>query len=96
MLLVYQKLLHPVNQSADVVGNFSPLNTRERKAWFRDYLDDILNKDVRDVTEIRKVDVLKAIALWLLAHSAQFFSLEELAAKAGIANVQNGLRETQG
>ena len=62
-----------------------PLDTHERKAWFRDYLDDILNKDVRDITEIRKIDVLKAIALRLLAHSAQFFSLEELAAKTGIA-----------
>lgn len=63
------------------------LDARERKSWFRDYLDDILNKDVRDIAEIRKVDILKAIALWLLANSAQFFSLEELAAKAGISKV---------
>ena len=64
--------------------NFS---MRERKEWFKEYLDDLLNKDVRDLTEIRKVDVLHGIALWLLAHSAQFFSVDELATKAGVSRI---------
>lgn len=61
------------------------LDARDRRSWFRDYLDDILNKDVREVTEIRKASILREVMLWLLAHSAQFFSREELAGKAGIA-----------
>jgi predicted AAA+ superfamily ATPase len=54
-------------------------------------LTDLLEKDVRDVTEIRKHSELRSVALWLLAHSSQFFAIEELAAKAGIskATAQN-------
>lgn len=57
----------------------------DRKEWFTAYLDDLLEKDVKDVTEIRKLSELRAVALWLLAHTAQFFAIEELAAKAGIS-----------
>ena len=58
---------------------------RDRRDWFKTYLDDLLTKDIRDVTEIRKLEVLKAVATWLLAHSAQFFSVDELAAKTSLA-----------
>ena len=63
----------------------------DRSNWFKDYLDDLLDKDVRDVTEIRKLATLREIAFWLLVHSAQFFSIEELSAKASVAKstVQN-------
>ena len=37
--------------------------------------------------EIRKLSVLRQVATWLLAHTAQFFTMEELAAKTGIAKV---------
>ena len=60
---------------------------RLRRDWFRTYLDDILQKDVQDVTEIRKLEVLRQIAAWLLARTAQFFAVEELAAKTGVAKV---------
>ena len=64
---------------------------RDRRDWFREYMDDILAKDVGDVTEVRKVEVFKSMAEWLFAHSAQFFSIDELAAKSGVARgtVQN-------
>lgn len=61
------------------------LKASERKGWFRDYLDDLVEKDVRDLTEVRKVEVLREVALWLLAHTAQFFSVEELATKTGVS-----------
>lgn len=59
----------------------------DRIRWFKTYLDDLLEKDVRDVTEIRKLPKLRAIALWLLAHTAQFFAIEELAAKSAVSKV---------
>lgn len=62
-------------------------STSERKTWFREYVDDILNKDVQDVTEIRKLDVLRAMTQWLAAHSAQFFSIDELSSKVGVSKV---------
>lgn len=64
--------------------DFSP---GERKAWFREYVDDILSKDVQDVTEVRKLDVLSAMTQWLVVHSAQFFSIDELAAKVSVSKV---------
>ena len=64
-----------------------PLSLSERRAWFQEYLDDLIEKDVRDVTEVRKSDVLKSAALWLLAHSSQFFAVDELASKSAISKV---------
>jgi uncharacterized protein len=58
---------------------------RARKAWHEDYLERLLDKDVRDVTEIRKPDALKEMALWLLAHSSKFWTMEELCAKTSVS-----------
>lgn len=63
------------------------LDATDRKTWFRHYLEDLLDKDVRDLTEIRKISQLRLVLDWLLAHSAQFFSVEELAAKAALSKV---------
>lgn len=53
-------------------------------------MGDLLTKDIRDVTEVRKVEVLKAAARWLLAHSAQFIAIDELAAKTSISKETAG------
>lgn len=58
---------------------------KERREWFKEYFDDILTKDVKEITQIRKTTLLHAISLWLLAHSAQFFSIEELSTKIGLS-----------
>lgn len=63
------------------------LSTKERRRWFKDYLNDLLTKDVKDITEIRKMDTLQSVAEWLLSHSAQFFTIEDLCAKTGISKV---------
>ena len=67
------------------------MDERERRSWFASYLNDLIMKDVRDVTEIRKLDILHDIAEWLLAHSSKFFEVSELGAKAGVskATVEN-------
>lgn len=61
------------------------LSVKERRRWYRDYLNDLLTKDIKDVTEIRKIDVLMNMAEWLLAHSSQFFTIEELCTKIGMS-----------
>ena len=70
------------------VLDYSP---EDRSGWFEAYLDDLMEKDIQDVTEIRKLPELRATAIWLLAHTAQFFAIEELSAKASIskATAQN-------
>lgn len=67
------------------------MDERERRSWFTSYLNDLIMKDVRDVTEIRKLDILHDIAEWLLAHSSKFFEMSELGAKAGVskATIEN-------
>lgn len=57
----------------------------DRARWMKDYLGDLLGKDIRDVTEIRKMPVLRAAARWLLAHTAQFATIDELAAKTAVS-----------
>lgn len=57
---------------------------RSRKAWYREYLDDLLRKDIRDVTEIRKLDSLRKVAHWLLAYSSKFFEMNDMCAASGI------------
>ena len=63
---------------------------QDRRDWFRTYMSDLLTKDVRDVTEVRKIEVLKAAATWLLAHTSQFVAVDELAAKTSISKETAG------
>lgn len=56
-----------------------------RRKWYQDYLTDILTKDVSDITEIRKLSVLREMAVWLLVRSAQFFTMDELASRVQVA-----------
>lgn len=60
-------------------------STKDRRDWFKTYLNDLLTKDIHDVTEVRKLSVLKTAATWLLSHSSQFFALDELATKTALA-----------
>lgn len=60
------------------------LDDSERRFWFEDYLNDLLMKDIRDVTEIRKLQALRDISDWLLAYSSKFFEIKELAAQCAI------------
>ena len=61
------------------------LESYDRLDWFKRYLNDLLTKDIRDITEIRKVKILNDIAEWIFAHTAQFFSINELAVKASVS-----------
>lgn len=60
------------------------LDASERRYWFEDYLNDLLMKDIRDVTEIRKLQALRDISDWLMAYSSKFFEIKELAAQCGV------------
>lgn len=77
-----QALIH----AAFLGGYPEPLrfSRRDQKDWVRDYLEDLLTKDIMDVAELRKKDSLKAAALWLMAHTSQLFALEEFCAKASL------------
>lgn len=60
------------------------LSERGRRKWFVDYLDDLLARDVADVTEVRKLDALRKVSDWLIAYSSKFFVMEDLCRAASI------------
>ena len=57
----------------------------DRIDWSQTYTNELLTKDIQDVTEIRKLDKLQSVATWIFAHTAQFFTMDELAAKISIS-----------
>ena len=61
------------------------LTEKERRRWHRGYIADLMSRDVKDVTEIRKIETLSQMAEWLMAHTAQFFSVEEMCSKLSVA-----------
>lgn len=52
---------------------------RRRSAWYRDYIDSLLQRDVRDVARIRSLDVLPRLLSAAATQTAQLFNLSELA-----------------
>lgn len=59
-------------------------DVKSRVEWYHEYLDDLLKKDVRDITEIRKIEALRKVARWLLSYSSKFFELKDMCAASGI------------
>lgn len=58
---------------------------RQRRDWYRGYVDDLLLKDVRDVTEIRRLDALRRVADFLAARTGKFFAEDELGTVCGLS-----------
>ena len=61
------------------------LGERDRRKWFRDYLDDLLSRDVQEVTEIRKLAALRKVSDWLLSYSSKFFVMDDLCREVQIS-----------
>ena len=77
-----QSLIH----AAFTGGYPEPLGftQKDKKDWARNYLDDILTKDIKDITELRKVESLKSAVIWMLAHTSQLFTIEDFGSKTGL------------
>ena len=51
---------------------------RSRRRWYAEYMQDLLTKDVQDVTEVRKVAALQKVSDWMMAYSSKFFEANGL------------------
>ena len=51
---------------------------RIRGDWYEDYVHTLIARDVKNVAQIRKVDLLGDILRWLLARSSKLWTMEEL------------------
>lgn len=56
-----------------------------RREWFDDYVRTLIERDIKDIAQIRNVSALKEIFNWLLARSSKFWSLNELCTVAQIS-----------
>lgn len=49
-----------------------------RRDWYEDYINTMIARDVRNVAQIRKLDILGDLLKWLLARSSKLWTTEEL------------------
>jgi predicted AAA+ superfamily ATPase len=54
--------------------------TRRRSAWYRDYLDALVQRDVRDLTRISSLDALPRLLAMTAAETARLLNVSDLAA----------------
>lgn len=57
----------------------SRTNERRRTDWYREYVETIAQRDIRDLARIRAIEVLPQIMALAAAQTAQLFNLAELA-----------------
>lgn len=57
---------------------------RRRGIWVRDYLDAIIQRDVRDIGEIEKFDELRQLLRLLTHHAGQLLNFSRLGRDAGL------------
>jgi predicted AAA+ superfamily ATPase len=66
-----------------VAGGYPPALTRtagrRRMAWYRDYLDALVQRDVHDQTRIRSLDVLPRLLSMAAGQTAQLLNVSDLA-----------------
>lgn len=57
---------------------------RRRQAWARDYIEAIIQRDVRTIAEVERIDRMPALLRALAVHSAQLSNLNSIASAAAI------------
>ena len=61
---------------------------RRRAAWYRDYLDAMVQRDVRDLARIRSLDALPRLLALAAAQTAQLLNVSDLAAPFQLSRSQ--------
>jgi predicted AAA+ superfamily ATPase len=81
--IVGDELVHAV-----LVGGYPEMlrreNSRRRQAWARDYVKAIVQRDVRDIAEVEKLDQLPRLLQALAHHSGQLTNFTQIGGQIGI------------
>jgi len=59
---------------------------KERKSWYRDYIDTLIEHDLSDISNIRRHDCLKELLVILSAYSSKFIDKSDITSALGISN----------
>ena len=88
----FPKIEHPILGEALIdlvlIGGYPEMQRRaaaeRRRAWVRDYIDALVRRDVRDISEIEKFDELRQLLRVLAQYAGQLVNLAELGRNAGL------------
>lgn len=58
---------------------------RYRKSWFNDYIDTLISKDLKDISNIKRTSVLKELVKILAAWSSKFLDIPDLCGKLSVS-----------
>ena len=71
-------------------GGFpEPLNYKkqaDRVSWYKDYIDTIIEYDLKDIANIKRQDSLKELAAIIASYSSKFIDKSKITSSMGIAN----------
>ena len=57
----------------------------ERKEWYNDYIDDLINRDLKDLMNIRRQNELKELVLILAGWSGKFMDMAKIGASLSLS-----------
>jgi uncharacterized protein len=81
--MIGDELVHTV-----LVGGYPEMlrreNSRRRQTWARDYVKAIVQRDVRDIAEVEKLDELPRLLQVLAHHSGQLTNFTQIGGQLGI------------
>jgi len=58
---------------------------KDRKEWYRDYIDDLINRDLKELQNIRRQDALKELVLILAGWSAKYMDTAKIGASLALS-----------
>ncbi len=58
---------------------------RYRRSWYNDYVDTLISKDLKDISNIKRVSVLRELVKILAAWSSKFLDIPDLCGKLSIS-----------
>lgn len=67
------------------------LDAQERRLWHKDYIDSLIEKDLKELTDLRRLDAMKKLVEILAAWSGKFIDISKISSHLSIqrATVEN-------
>jgi predicted AAA+ superfamily ATPase len=60
-------------------------NQKDRSEWYRDYIDDLINRDLKEIENIRRQDILKELILILAGWSGKYMDAAKIGSSLAIS-----------
>ena len=61
-------------------------SSKERTSWYKDYLDTIIEYDLKDIANIKRQDSLKDLIAIIASFSSKFIDKSKITSSMGVAN----------